>query len=426
MTFCRDCFAWDTKNANSSCNFCGSPKVVNHKEILKLAIAHIDCDAFYASIEKRDDKSLIGQPVIIGGGSRGVVATACYIARIYGIHSAMPMFKALRLCPTATVIRPNMNKYIKISKEIRKLMLETTPMVEPISIDEAFLDLSGTERLHRSTPTETLARLASKIYDELGITVSIGLSYNKFLAKVASDLNKPKGFSLIGEKEARQFLSERPIGIIMGVGKRLQAKLKKDGIVKIKDLQKKDASVLVDKYGKIGQQLATFSQGIDLRKVNPVSSVKSISTETTFGTDVTGLDNLRPIFWNLCEALSKRIKQQCKSGKVVTVKFKTFDFQTFTRRRTLKNPTQLAEVLYQATREILARESGKSYRLLGIGVSDLYEADYADRSDLLDLNLSKSQSIEKTIDSIREKLGDDSIKKGRSLNRDKKNLLRTT
>ena len=273
MTFCRDCFAWDTKNTNSSCNFCGSPKVVNHKEILKLAIAHIDCDAFYASIEKRDDKSLIGQPVIIGGGSRGVVATACYIARIYGIHSAMPMFKALRLCPTATVIRPNMNKYIKISKEIRKLMLETTPMVEPISIDEAFLDLSGTERLHRSTPTETLARLASKIYDELGITVSIGLSYNKFLAKVASDLNKPKGFSLIGEKEARQFLSERPIGIIMGVGKRLQTKLKKDGIVKIKDLQKKDASVLVDKYGKIGQQLATFSQGIDLRKVNPVSSV---------------------------------------------------------------------------------------------------------------------------------------------------------
>lgn len=417
MAFCRDCFFWDTKNIGLSCNFCGSPKVINHNEILRLAIAHIDCDAFYASVEKRDDKSLIDKPVIIGGGSRGVVATACYIARIYGIHSAMPMFKALKLCPTATVIRPNMNKYIKVSKDIRKLMLETTPMVEPISIDEAFLDLSGTERLHHSAPTETLARLASKIYSELGITVSIGLSYNKFLAKIASDLNKPSGFSLIGEEEALSFLSERPIGDIMGVGKRLETTLKNDGYSRIKDLQKKDVSVLVNKYGKIGQQLTSFSRGIDLRKVNPVSLVKSISTETTFGTDISGLDNLRPIFWKLCEVLSKRIKQQSKSGKVVTVKFKTFDFKTFTRRRTLRDPTQLAEVLYQATFDILARESKKSYRLLGIGISDLYEADYADSSDLLDLKLSKTKSIENTMDSIRKKLGDDSIKKGRSLNK---------
>lgn len=417
MAFCRDCFFWNTENMGSSCNLCGSPKVINHNEILRLAIAHIDCDAFYASVEKRDDKSLIDKPVIIGGGSRGVVATACYIARVYGIHSAMPMFKALKLCPTATVIRPNMNKYIKVSKDIRKLMLETTPLVEPISIDEAFLDLSGTERLHRSAPAETLARLASKIYDELGITVSIGLSYNKFLAKVASDLNKPRGFSLIGEREAHSFLSELPVTDIMGVGKRLETTLKNDGYSKIKDLQKTDVSVLVDKYGKIGQQLASFSLGIDSRKVNPVSLVKSISTETTFGSDMTGLDNLRPIFWKLCEALSKRIKQQSKSGKVVTVKFKTFDFKTFTRRRTLRGPTQLAEVLYQATFDILARESKKSYRLLGVSISDLYEADYADTNDLLDLKLSKTKSIEDTMDSIREKLGDDSIKKGRSLNK---------
>jgi DNA polymerase-4 len=247
--------------------------------------------------------------------------------------------------------------------------------------------------------------------------VSIGLSYNKFLAKVASDLNKPRGFSLIGEREAHSFLSERPIGDIMGVGKRLETTLKKDGYSRIKDLQKKDVSVLVNRYGKIGQQLASFSHGIDLRKVNPVSLVKSISTETTFGTDISGLDNLRPIFWKLCEVLSKRIKQQSKSGKVVTVKFKTFDFKTFTRRRTLRGPTQLAEVLYQATFDILSRESKKSYRLLGIGISDLYDEDYADSSDLLDLKLSKTKSIENTMDSIRKKLGDDSIKKGRSLNK---------
>ena len=417
MSLCRDCLSWGIANKKNTCRFCGSPKLIKHDEINHLNIAHIDCDAFYASVEKRDDKSLLDKPLIIGGGSRGVVATACYIARIYGVHSAMPMFQALKACPNAVVIKPNMAKYLYVSKLIRQLMLEATPLVEPISIDEAFLDLSGTERLHQSSPAETLVRLATKIQNELGITVSIGLSYNKFLAKVASDLNKPNGFSIIGKKEAKTFLSERSISDVIGVGKQLQTRLIRDGISQIKHLQNKDVSELVQKYGKIGVRLSNFSNGIDPRPVNPASIVKSMSTETTFNTDITGFKNLKPILWTLCEKLSKRMKNKSKSGKVITVKFKTSDFKTFTRRRTLDNPTQLAEILYQTTFGVMRQEAKKSFRLLGISVSDLYGAEDGDRNDFLDLKFNKAKSIEKTIDNLRAKLGDDIIKKGRSFDR---------
>ena len=417
MSLCRDCLSWGIANKKNTCRFCGSPKLIKHDEINHLNIAHIDCDAFYASVEKRDDKSLVDKPLIIGGGSRGVVATACYIARIYGVHSAMPMFKALKACPNAVVIKPNMAKYLYVSKLIRQLMLEATPLVEPISIDEAFLDLSGTERLHQSSPAETLVRLATKIHNELGITVSIGLSYNKFLAKVASDLNKPNGFSIIGKKEAKTFLSERSISDVIGVGKQLQTRLIRDGISQIKHLQNKDVSELVQKYGKIGVRLSNFSNGIDPRPIDPVSIVKSISTETTFNTDITGFKNLKPILWTLCEKLSKRMKNKSKSGKVITVKFKTSDFKTFTRRRTLNNPTQLAEILYKKTFGVIRQEAKKRFRLLGISVSDLYGAEDGDRNDFLDLKFNKAKSIEKTIDNLRAKLGDDIIKKGRSFDR---------
>ena len=417
MPLCRDCLSWGAANKKNTCGFCGSPKLIKHDEINHLNIAHIDCDAFYASVEKRDDKSLLDKPLIIGGGSRGVVATACYIARIYGVHSAMPMFQALKACPNAVVIKPNMTKYSYVSRLIRQLMLEATPLVEPISIDEAFLDLSGTERLHQSSPAETLVRLATKIHNELGITVSIGLSYNKFLAKVASDLNKPNGFSIIGKKEAKTFLSERSISDVIGVGKQLQTRLIRDGISQIKHLQNKDVSELVQKYGKIGVRLSNFSNGIDPRPVNPASIVKSISTETTFNINITGFKNLKPILWTLCERLSKRMKNKSKSGKVITIKFKTSDFKTFTRRRTLDNPTQLAEILYRTTFGVIRQEAKKSFRLLGISVSNLYGAEDGDHNDFLDLKFNKAKSIEKTIDNLRAKLGDDIIKKGRSFDR---------
>ena len=315
---CRDCLAWQPGATIGSCSKCGSPRVIAHDELRTLAIAHIDCDAFYASVEKRDNPDLADKPVIVGGGRRGVVSAACYVARIYGVRSAMPMFKALKACPDAVVIRPDMAKYTAIGQEIRKLMQEVTPLVEPISIDEAFLDLTGTERLHHAPPAETLARLVSRIHGEIGITASIGLSYNKFLAKVASDLDKPRGFTVVGRAEAVGFLAPRSVTTIWGVGKSLHGKLLRDGLETVGDLQVMEEKELVRRYGSIGVRLARFSHGTDERRVEATSVTKSVSTETTFNTDLTDLEQLQPVLWRLCESVSGRMKRKHISGRVVT------------------------------------------------------------------------------------------------------------
>jgi DNA polymerase IV len=210
---CRDCVARFAERP-ARCPSCGSPRLLAHAELDSLAIAHLDCDAFYASVEKRDNPALRDQPVIVGGGRRGVVSAACYIARLYGVRSAMPMFKALAACPHATVIHPDMAKYARVGREVRDMMRSLTPLVEPLSIDEAFLDLAGTEHLHHGSPARSLARLALEVERRIGVTVSIGLSYNKFLAKIASDLDKPRGFAVIGRGEAVEFLGGKPVGLI--------------------------------------------------------------------------------------------------------------------------------------------------------------------------------------------------------------------
>src|SRR5438477_7592212 len=225
--FCRECLA-DTPDAAARCTACGSPRVARHAELPTLAIAHVDCDAFYATIEKRDEPGLHDKPVIVGGGKRGVVAAACYVARTFGVRSAMPMFQARRLCPAAVVIAPDMEKYVRVGREVRRMMLELTPLVEPLSIDEAFMDLAGTARLHGLDPAKALARFATRVEAAIGITVSIGLSANKFLAKIASDLDKPRGFAVLGRQEARSFLAAKPVTFIWGVGKRMQARLGHD------------------------------------------------------------------------------------------------------------------------------------------------------------------------------------------------------
>ena len=220
------------------CAACNSPRLARHPQIGELTIAHVDCDAFYATIEKRDNPSLTDKPVIVGGGKRGVVAAACYVARTYGIRSAMPMFEAKRRCPDAVVIKPNMAKYVQVGREVRKAMFALTPLVEPLSIDEAFLDLAGTERLHGKSAAKVLSQFANQIERDLGITVSIGLSANKFLAKIASDLDKPRGFAVLGQAEAIPFLATRPVGFIFGVGAVSAAKLAADGFRLIGDLQR--------------------------------------------------------------------------------------------------------------------------------------------------------------------------------------------
>ena len=249
-SLCRKCF--NTFTEEGRCPICNSPSVVSHDELFSLNIAHMDCDAFYASVEKRDNPELADKPVIIGGGRRGVVSTACYIARICGVKSAMPMFKALEKCPDAVVIRPRMKVYAEISQQIRVLMTDITPMVEPLSLDEAFMDLSGTHKLHGVPPAVMLAKLMDRISGKLGLTGSIGLSHNKFLAKIASDLNKPNGYSIIGEAETGSFLKDKSVRLIWGVGSSAQKSLEKAGIRTFSDLLRWDRKELAKKFSSMG------------------------------------------------------------------------------------------------------------------------------------------------------------------------------
>jgi DNA polymerase-4 len=378
---CRDCLA-DVPERSTRCRDCGSPRLVRHAELDRVSIAHVDCDAFYAAIEKRDNPSLADKPVIVGGGRRGVVATACYIARTHGVRSAMPMFEARRLCPHAHVIRPDMAKYAKVGREVRALMTGLTPLVEPLSIDEAFLDLTGTERLHGMTPAKALARFALSVERELGITVSIGLSQNKFLAKIASDLDKPRGFSVFAPAEAPAFLAPRPVTFIWGVGKAMAAVLAREGFRTIADLQRADEAKLMRRFGAEGLRLGRLARGIDLRAVDPERETKSVSAETTLEEDLSAFRPLERLLWELSEKVSARLKAKGLAGTTVTLKLKSADFRLRTRARSLSAPTQLAAKIFAAARELLAREAGGTkFRLIGIGVSALGGAAEADPPD---------------------------------------------
>src|SRR5882757_3024825 len=410
--FCRDCLA-EIADSAPRCPACGSPRAVRHALLHTLSIAHVDCDAFYATIEKRDDPSLNDKPLIIGGGKRGVVSTACYVARTYGIHSAMPMFKARALCPHATVISPNMQKYVAVGREVRRLMFELTPQVEPLSIDEAFMDLTGTARLHGMTPARSLARFAKRVEAEIGITVSIGLSANKFLAKIASDLDKPRGFAVLGRDEAVAFLGQRPVGFIWGVGKASAARLQRDGFSTIADLQRADETDLMRRYGVEGRRLWRLSRGIDDRAVNPERETKSVSAETTFGEDIASYKPLEKILWSLSERVSSRLKNSGIAGSTVQLKLKTADFRLRTRARSLGEPTQLAARIFEAGRELLAREiDGTQFRLIGIGSSNLADADRADAADLIDQKATRTAQAEHAVDKVRAKYGKGAMVKG--------------
>jgi DNA polymerase-4 len=415
--FCRDCL--HDAGASSRCSACRSPRIVRHPELDALTIAHVDCDAFYATIEKRDDKSLADKPVIVGGGRRGVVSTACYIARTFGVRSAMPMFEAKKLCPQATVIRPNMDKYAVASRQVRALMLELTPLIEPISIDEAFMDLSGTQRLHGMNAAKALARFAARVESEIGITVSIGLAANKFLAKIASDLDKPRGFAVLSQTEAVAFLADKPASFIHGVGKVAARRLAKDGIRLIADLQRLDEREMLRRYGAEGQRLSRLSRGIDDRPVDPVREPKSVSAENTFENDIASLRPLEKRLWAAAEEVSDRLKDKRLSGSTVTLKLKTADFRILTRARTLESPTQLADRIFAAARELLVREiDGTRYRLLGVGVSALTDADPADPADLIDRFVGRRAAAERAIDRVRGKFGHQAVVKGLALDDD--------
>ena len=258
--FCRDCLR-DLDFTARRCAHCGSPRLVRHHALPDLTIAHIDCDAFYATVEKRDNPVLADRPVVIGGGKRGVVSAACYIARTYGVRSAMPMFKALALCPDATVIRPDMAKYARIGREVRQAMHALTPLVEPLSIDEAFLDLGGTQAVHGAIPAKVLARFATQVERDIGITVSVGLSCNKFLAKIASDLDKPRGFATLDQDDGRALLADKPVGFIFGVGPATQERLAQRGFRTVADMQRADEIDLMRQFPTDGRRLWRLARG---------------------------------------------------------------------------------------------------------------------------------------------------------------------
>jgi DNA polymerase-4 len=410
--FCRDCLH-EAEPGATRCRGCHGPRLLRHPELDTLAIAHLDCDAFYAAIEKRDNPDLRDKPVIVGGSKRGVVSTACYIARINGVRSAMPMFQARRLCPEAIVIRPRMERYVEVGREVRQAMLAFTPLVEPVSIDEAFLDLSGTERLHQAYPALALARMAAQIEKDIGISVSIGLSYNKYLAKVASDLDKPRGFSVLGRAEAQSFLASRPVSLIWGVGKVTQETLARNGVTSIGQLQKLSKAELTRSYGALGPRLFHLARGEDTRSVSIDDDTKSIGSETTFFEDISDAKALERVLWRQAERVSARAKRAGLAGSTVTLKLKTADFKLRTRTRSLSDPTQLAERIFDAARRLLEHEAdGTRFRLLGVSISSLtstvQDAELAD----LDLRLGMRARAERAMDRLKSKFGRKAVEKG--------------
>ena len=419
-TLCRDCaHSFNDRPETERCPVCGSVRLLSHPELNELHIAHIDCDSFFATIEKRDNPKLKDKPVVVGGRHRGVVAAACYIARIYGVRSAMPMMRALKLCPDLVVVPPSKGKYGEVGRQVRNLMFETTPLVEPLSVDEAFLDLSGTDALHGGSPARTLIRLIKRIETELNITASVGLSYNKSLAKLASDLDKPRGFAILGRSEAQDYLKDKPVKMIFGVGAAMEKKLASDGIATIGQLLHFEKTDLMRAYGAMGSRLYHFCRAEDERKVTPESETKSISNETTFDENLHTYNDLKDVLKPLCEKISVRMKKAELAGRTVTLKVKTTGFKNITRSKQLPHPTQSADALYECSIALLEPLcDGRSYRLIGTGFSMLEDVNKVEPEtpDLFEMaEKQKDQRSTKAIEEIRKKYGGKAIIKGRLL-----------
>ncbi len=411
---CRDCGTAQADRA-TGCAVCGGMRIVRHPELFTLAIAHVDCDAFFASVEKRDRPELAARPVIVGGGTRGVVAASCYIARMHGVRSAMPMFKALAACPDAVVIAPDFRKYTEAARQIRALMAALTPLVQPLSIDEAALDFSGTEAMHGAPPAMVLARFANDVEMRVGVTISIGLAANRLLAKIAAGRDKPRGFAVIGA-EARSLLAPEPVRLLPGVGPTMARKLAARGITRLGHLQVLDARGALQLFGPDGAALVARARGEDARRVDPARDTKSISAETTFDSDLRLVEDLERPLWRLSEKLARRLKEKDFSAGGVVLKLKTADFATRTRAARLPGATLLPDRIFAAARLLLAREAdGTAFRLIGIGAVPLMARADADLGDLADTETPRLARTQNAIDTLRARFGDGVIGKGRSL-----------
>ncbi len=410
---CRDC--GHVAGDDPACSHCGGRRVVRHAQLFELSIAHIDCDAFYASVEKRDRPELAAMPVIVGGGHRGVVTAACYVARMYGVRSAMPMFKALAACPDAVVIRPDFAKYVAASRQIRVLMAGLTPLVQPLSIDEAVLDLSGTAALHGAPPAVMLARLALRIEREVGVTVSVGLAANRLMGKIAAGRDKPRGFCVIGD-EAAAVLAPESVRLLPGVGPALERRLLARGITKLGHLQALDDREARRMFGDDGPSLCARARGIDHRRVDPERETKSVSAETTFSHDLMSVADMEKPLWALSEKLARRLREGELSAGGVVLKLKTTGFANRTRAQRLPAPTCLPDRLFAAARTLLAREAdGTAFRLIGIGASPLCPLADADLPDLANPDGLRAVQTQAAIDALRARFGAGAIGRGRGL-----------
>ena len=387
---------------------------MRHPELLTLGIAHVDCDAFFASVEKRDRPELAGRPVLVGGGTRGVVTAACYIARLSGVRSAWPMFKALKACPDAVVIRPDFTKYAAAARQIRALMGTLTPLVMPLSIDEAVLDLRGTEALHGMPPAAALARFARLVESEVGITISIGLAPNRLLAKLAAGRDKPRGFAVLGS-DAAAVLAPEPVRVLPGIGPALERRLVARGITNLMHLQALDDRAALA-LGKDGPSLVRRARGQDDRPVELGGDTKSVSAETTFDTDVTDVPTLERHLWRMAEKLARRLREKDLAAGGVVLKLKTARFTSRTRAQRLPGATALPDRLFDAARALLAREAdGTAFRLVGLGASPLADAQDADRPDLADPSVARRVAAQRAVDALRGRFGEGVIGKGRGI-----------
>ena len=410
---CRDC--GHVAGAGPACPNCGGRRIIRHRQVFELGIAHVDCDAFFASVEKRDRPELASLPVIVGGGQRGVVTAACYVARIYGVRSAMPMFKALAACPDAVVIRPDFTKYSAASRQIRGLMAQLTPLMQPLSIDEAALDLRGTEALHGVPPAVMLARLALQVEREVGVTISIGLAKNRLMGKIAAGRDKPRGFCVIGD-EAADILAPESVRLLPGIGPALEKRLASRGITKLGHLQALTDPDSRRMLGDDGPSLCARARGIDPRPVDPSRETKSVSAETTFNSDLSTVAELERPLWGLCEKLARRLSEQDLAAGGVVLKLKTARFASRTRNQRLQQPTCLPDRIFDAARRLLAREvDGTPFRLIGIGANPLADRADADQPDLANPDAMRAVAAQRAVDALRERFGAAAIGKGRGL-----------
>jgi DNA polymerase IV len=388
---CRDCGTLahvvtraEPAASACSCSRCGSVRIITHPELASLAVAHVDCDAFYASVEKRDHPDLIDEPLIVGGSQRGVVLTACYIARRYGVRSAMPMARALQLCPDAAVIKPDMEKYRRESRRIRELMEALSPRVESVSIDEAYLDLS--ECGDNEPPARSLARLALQVEKRVGVTISIGLAPNKMLAKIASDFGKPRGFYVIGESDKLAVLAPMKVSALPGIGPVMTRKLEEMGYATIAQLRAAKLDDLTHRFGRGGRSLLARAYGEDARRVGFGRGRNvSVGAERTFAKDLARIEDIMAIVEQISQRVAERLVRSDLAATSLTLKLRRHDRYTTTHACRLHDPTQRAETILAAVMPVLRpRLDGTRYRLVGVTAHDLVPGQQADPPDLFD------------------------------------------